>query len=375
MSRVCILGGGRVGEAVAYDLSNDEDIDVTVVDNNKSRLNYLKKRYLISTRPADLSNLSNLEDIIRDFDLVIDALPGNIGYSVLRGVVRYGIPICDVSFFPEDSFDLEEIAIESGDIAVVDCGIAPGLSNLFVGHASSVMDSLDDIKILVGGLPKKPDNIYRYKAPFSPVDVIEEYVRPARIIRNGRIVEVPALSECEEVDIDGIGKFEAFNTDGLRTLAKTVSVKNAVEKTLRFVGHAEKILLLKETGFFRDDFISLDGCSIRPIDLTSTLLFPMWSFGENEEDFTVMKITITGKKDGKAKKLELLLFDEYNKDMRMLSMSRTTGFTASLIARIVLDGKIREPGLYTPEHLGMRNDIYKFVIDGLRRRSISIRIN
>src|SRR5690606_20547210 len=136
-------------------------------------------------------------------------------------------------------------------------------------------------------------------AGFSPVDVIEEYIRPARYIENGKLVTRPALSDPEFINFDEVGTLEAFNSDGLRTLAQTLNVPNMKEKTLRYPGHIEKILVLRESRFFSNEEIEISGVKIKPVDLTSKLLFSMWELKEGDEEFTVVKIIIEGEKDKK----------------------------------------------------------------------------
>ncbi|HEC81352.1 MAG TPA: saccharopine dehydrogenase family protein, partial [Thermoplasmatales archaeon] len=323
MKHICILGGGRVGSAIAMDLSKDKNLQVTVIDKEKKMANWLKKPFEIDRRTMDLSDPKTISKIVEDFDFVVDALPGAMGYKTLKTVINTGKLICDVSFFPENPFTLNDAARKKQVTAVVDCGIAPGLSNIIVGYASSQMESIEDIKILVGGLPKNPDNILKYKAPFSPADVIEEYVRPVKCVRNNRVITLSALSELETVKIPGVGELEAFNTDGLRTLIHTIRARNMVEKTLRYPGHAEKMFFLRETGFFKDTLIKINDTMVKPLDVTTSLLFPLWRFKEGEKDFTVMEITIKGLRVGIKTTFVFSLFDEADVETGMLSMART----------------------------------------------------
>ena len=147
------------------------------------------------------------------------------------------------------------------------------------------------------------------KLDFRPIDVIEEYTRPARYIENGKLVIRPALSDPEFINFDKVGTLEAFNSDGLRTLADTLKAPNMKEKTLRYPGHIEKILVLRESGFFSQKEIEVNGKKIKPIDFTSKLLFPMWELKEGDEEFTVMKIIIEGEKDKKKYRYTYNLLD------------------------------------------------------------------
>ncbi len=248
MKKVIVLGAGLVGNVIARDLVKDPEIEVTVSDINQEALDFLQNNFNIQVIRADLSNTDNLRKIISDFDLVVGAVPGFMGYQTLKTVIEEGKDIVDISFFDEDPFSLSELAKEKGVTAVVDCGVAPGLSNIILGYINSIMENVNSFLCYVGGLPVIRTWPYEYKAPFSPIDVIEEYTRPARFVENGKLVVKPALSDAELLEFEGMGTLEAFNTDGLRTLLKTMDhIPNLKEKTLRYPGHIEKIRILRET--------------------------------------------------------------------------------------------------------------------------------
>lgn len=156
-----------------------------------------------------------------------------MGFCTLKTVIECGKDIVDISFFPEDPFKLDQLAKEKKVTAVVDCGVAPGCSNLILGYMASILDVIESFSCYVGGLPRIRTWPYEYKTPFSPSDVIEEYNRPARLVDNGKVVTQPALSEVELIDLPGVGTLEAFNTDGLRTLIRTMKVPCMKEKTMR----------------------------------------------------------------------------------------------------------------------------------------------
>jgi saccharopine dehydrogenase-like NADP-dependent oxidoreductase len=212
-----------------------------------------------------------------------------------------------------------------------------------------------------------------YKAVFSPVDVIEEYTRPARMVENGRIVVKPALSDPELIDFPEVGTLEAFNTDGLRSLIRTINAPDMKEKTLRYPGHIEKMKLLRETGFLSREPVDVGGNMIRPMDLTARLLFPRWKLREGEEDFTVMKVILNGKRDGKRIRYTWDLFDRYDSATGVHSMARTTGYTASVVLRLIANRVYTEPGITVPEFIGKHPECVNFLIEGLKRRGIHYR--
>ncbi|MCE7739828.1 MAG: saccharopine dehydrogenase NADP-binding domain-containing protein [Candidatus Heimdallarchaeota archaeon] len=368
--KVIVLGAGLVGNVIAQDLAENSEIQVTVVDINHEVLNELSGKIDLQTVTADLSNQEMIKVIIADHDLVIGALPGFMGYQTLKTVIGEGKNIVDISFFEEDPFSLDELAKEKGVTAVIDCGIAPGLSNIVLGYVDSLIDETESFLCYVGGLPQVREWPFEYKAPFSPSDVIEEYIRLARYIEDGEEVIKPALSESELIEFDEVGTLEAFNTDGLRTLLRTFDIPNMKEKTLRYPGHIEKMRMLRETGFFDKQLVEINGVKISPIDLTSKLLFKMWRMEPDDEDLTVMRIIIEGIKDDKKVRYSYEMLDKYDKEKEVISMARTTGYTCTAVAGLILNGIYDEKGIIPPEYLGRNTEVYHKVIEYLMERNI-----
>ena len=200
----------------------------------------------------------------------------------------------------------------------MDCGVAPGMGNIILGYHNERM-KIDDYECLVGGLPVQREWPYEYKAVFSPIDVIEEYTRPARYVVNGQEVIKEALSDTELIQFDGVGTLESWNSDGLRSLIKTMDIPNMIEKTLRYPGCVEYLKVLRATGFFSEDPVEVNGTAIRPIDLTAKLLFPIWKLKPGEEDYTAMRI----KMKGEGKELTYTLLDRFDKTSDTISMARS----------------------------------------------------
>ena len=271
MANIIILGAGLVGGVMAKDLAKQHN--VTSVDIEQKNLDQLAS---INTICADISDPDTIKKLIKDFDLVVGAVPGFMGYQMMKNVIEYGKNIVDISFFPQDPFRLDKLAKQKKVIAVMDCGVAPGMGNIIFGHHDLNM-KITDYECLVGGLPEKREWPYEYQAVFSPIDVIEEYTRPARYVRDSKIVTKEALSETEIINFDEVGSLESWNSDGLRSLIQTMRhVPNMIEKTLRYPGCVEYLKVLRETGFFSYDEVEINGLMIRPIDLTAKLLFPKW---------------------------------------------------------------------------------------------------
>ena len=373
MKRIIVLGAGLVGGPMALDLAGDEGFDVTVVDLHDRALAGLDTGNTgnrLTTRKADLSDSGALSALVADFDLVVNALPGFMGFETLRTVIEAGKDVVDIAFFPEDPFDLNDLAVENDVTAVVDCGVAPGMSNLLAAHSVGQLDSTEEILIYVGGLPEVRQGPWEYKAVFSPADVIEEYTRPARYVENGQVVIRPALSEAELLDFPGIGTLEAFNSDGLRTLADTLDVPNMKEKTLRYPGHIDKVAALRDTGFFSKEPVEVGDVEIIPLDFTSRLLFHDWEMKPGDGDITVMQIITEGMKEGARTRIVYGLLDRFDKASGIHSMARTTGYTATMTVRLLAAGLYSQRGISPPEYLGRHPECVEFILEGLLERGV-----
>ena len=368
--KISVLGAGLVGFPIALDLSRDPNLEVTIYDIRKDRMDWIKGNHSqIHPVQMDLSDANAVRQAIRDAGIVVSAVPGYLGFQTLKIIIEEEKNVVDIAFFPEDLFELDELAKRHGVIAISDMGVAPGMSNVLTGYASKKLDRTDKVRIFVGGLPKIRQWPFEYRAVFSPIDVIEEYTRTARFIRGGKLVEMPALSEPELIDFEGFGTLEAFNSDGLRSLIRTIDCPDMIEKTLRYPGHIEKIRLLKSIGFFSEEPVNVKGQSIRPIDLTTRLLFPMWEL-KDEEDMTVMKVMVEGMINGEHKRYTWDLADHYDRATRIHSMARTTGYSATAATRMLVSGLYTRKGVSPPEYIGFDENCVRFILDDLHQRGV-----
>lgn len=365
MKKVIVLGCGLIGRTIASDLS--ARYSVTCADIHRETLDALSSKIKVKTVKADFANATELTDLIKEYDLVIGAVPGFIGFEVLKTVIRAGKNIVDISFFPEDPFLLHDEALRCGVTAIVDCGVAPGLCNIIAGYHNE-QSPLSYYECLVGGLPVMREWPYEYKAVFSPADVLEEYTRPARYVENGKSVIREALSDIELVTFKETGTLESFNTDGLRTLAVTMPhVHDMKEKTLRYPGHAALMRILRESGFFSKEIKKIKGASISPLEFTSSVLFPKWKLKDGERDFTVMQVKL--RNAGGA--YNYYLYDVMDAEA-VTSMARTTAYTCTSAAELILSGKFNTSGIVPPEHLGADATCYNSIINYLKERGVTL---
>ncbi len=368
--KIIVLGCGLVGGPMAMDLAKDEKFEVTVADFNEKALENILGKADLSVMQVDLSKPAGVKSVVEKFDFVVNAVPGFMGFQTMKAIIEAKKNVVDIAFFPEDLFELNELAKQNNVIAVSDIGVAPGMSNVLIGYADHLLDKTEKAITYVGGLPKVREWPYEYKAVFSPIDVIEEYTRPARYIENGKEVIKPALSDPELLNFKGIGTLEAFNSDGLRSLAKTIDAPFMIEKTLRYPGHIGIMKILRETGFFDKQKIEVGDVKISPLELTTKLLFPKWKLKEGEADITIMKVIVEGQKDGKNVRYTYNLFDEYDPETKVHSMARTTGYTATMAVRMIAEGLYSHKGMSAPEFIGRYPECVQFMLNGLKARGV-----
>lgn len=370
-----VLGAGLVGSAIARDLAQDRDAHVTVIDLSQAALERVAALAPVQVRQANLLSTADFGPLLAGADLVVCAVPGFMGFATLQKIIEAGKSVVDISFFPEDPFALDELAKAHGVTAVVDCGVAPGLANLIVGDLSRRLDHIERYECYVGGLPQVRTWPFEYKAVFSPIDVLEEYTRPARFVEYGELVVRPALSDIELRDYPGVGTLEAFNTDGLRTLAQTLNAPFMKEKTLRYPGHANLMRILRDSGFLAETPIDVGDHSVAPIRMTARLLFDQWKLQPGEHDLTVMQVLVEGQSGTQRVGYTYDLLDRFDAVNNVTSMARTTGYTCTATARLVADGAFRQPGICPPEFVGRTPGCLARILADLEQRNVRFTVN
>ncbi len=374
--KVLVIGCGHIGSVSAEDFAESmSSVEVAVADKNGARAKEVAERIGInnvSWIQLDVLNHSELVNTLGSFDLVMGFLPGSLGYRLVEACIDAGRNLVDVSYMPEDPLRLNDRAAEAGVTVIPDCGLAPGISNVLVGHALEKLDKICDIHIMVGGLPEKPTPPLDYVITWSPENLIDEYSRKTRIVKNGKTVEVEALSGLEEVEFPNVGMLEAFYTDGLRTLLHTVkNVDNMWEKTLRYPGHAEKIGLLKALGFFDEEPIKVDYVSVSPRKLT-VKLFERKLRRQEIRDTVAMKVEVSGVKNDKHVRYVYHMLDRYDENQEITAMARTTAYPASIIAQLILKKAVNEKGVVPLERLGMSKEFFSAFLNELENRQVKI---
>jgi len=375
--KVLVLGCGNIGSVAAKDVAESmNSIEVFVADKNVERVKEVAKAIdadNVSGIQLDASNYDKLAKALRDFDLVMGFLPGSLGFRLLKACVDVGRDLVDVSYMAENPLTLNDEAARKNVTMVPNCGLAPGISNILVGHVIRSLDKVQTVHIIVGGLPERPVPPLGYVITWSVESLIDEYTRKARIIKDRKVVDVEALSGLEEVEFPDVGRLEAFYTDGLRTLLHTVKgVESMWEKTLRYPGHAEKIKLLKALGFFDEKQIEVNNVSLSPRKLTVKLLGQRLTMPE-VKDIVAMKVEVSGFRNGEHVCYTYHLLDRCDKKRGITAMARTTAYPASVTAQLILKKVVKDKGVVPPERLGMSEEFFSVFLKELDKRGIVIR--
>jgi len=375
--KIVVLGCGNIGSVAAKDLAESlSSAEIVMADVNKRRVQEAVSkigRDNVSWVQTDASNQSELVHTIRKFDLAVGVLPGVMGYRVCKASILAKVDMVDVSYMPEDVMTLNKAALKAKVCVIPDCGMSPGLSNFLVGHAVSKIDQVESVHMLNGGLPESPVPPLGYVITWSAKDLIDMYSRPVNIVKEGKVIRVEAMSGLEETTFLGIGKLEAFYTDGLRTLLHTFKdVKDMWEKTLRYPGHIEKIKLLKNLGFFDEKPIEIEDLKISPREITAKLLEKRLKRPE-VPDIVAMCVEVGGQRDGKRILYTYHMLDRYDKKRKVTAMARSTAYTISVVAQLLANKTIDEIGVVPPEKLGMNEKIFKKFMARMRKRGITIK--
>lgn len=362
--RITVLGSGRIGKTVAKDLDTDESLHVVCVDSSADALVDLAV-VGIETGVCDVSSFDQLSTVIDASDCVVSCLPSSMSSNILRACIETRANLVDIGFTKDDLLSYNDDARSENITAVIDCGFAPGLTNILVGAAAQEYESLEVVKIYVGGIPIGGG----FKAAFAPEDVLAEYTRSVRVIENEDVAVLNSLSEPELIHVPNLSILEAFNTDGLRTLIHTIKVKQMREKTLRYQGHREQMLILKDCGFFSTESIG----GFIPLEITLPVLAKKWKYAPGEQDLTVMRIDICGRKDSRKASTHWNCVDYYDDKTSTFSMARMTAFPATIVARMLANGRIEKKGVLPPEVvIGTNPELVAELLSEMEKRGVLV---
>jgi len=375
--KVLLFGSGLMGATIAQDLVKSKLVDqVTVCDVDRNRLQRLARKERspkLLVKVHDVRKRNDTVRMLKGCDVGVGALPHGLSDYALHAAINAKVDFVDLIFgWRFGQAEVDSACRRRGVTIIPACGLAPGLTNVLAMAAAENMQRVDEVHVKVGGIPEKPHPPLNYRIVFSFQAVIEEYLRKARIIKHGRIVDVPALSGLETIRFPRpIGTCECFYTDGLSTLLQTIrKVREMDEKTIRWPGHATQIKALIECGLLETEPVTYHGQSINPREFLAGLLSEKLALG-NERDLTLLRVDVAGKEKGRRVRRRYEMVDHYDGRHRTTSMARTTAFPCSIAAQILGSGRILRKGLIPPE-LAFKQELRTEFLEYLADRDMKI---
>lgn len=369
-----VLGYGKIGKTIVADISKHQPKKIiSVYDPFAKKIDGLPAN--VKFYNSDPLSEENMPKIFREDMVIISALPAKLRQKLMQAVIKGKSKLVDITFGNDVISDYIPKTGKLEFLIVPDCGLAPGISNFLVGRFASQFDELENVQIYVGGLPNEPVPPLEYKITFASDSVVDEYVNPAKIVENGEIVTREALSGLENFSSESLKyPLEAFLTDGLRSLIDTIkSPKNMFEKTIRYKGHAEKVKLLRDLGFFDSSERKLNGSAVVPRRLTEAFFDEKLKLPDMG-DTIILKVIVSGIKNGKKMTHEANMIYRCEANPDFTGMSMTTACPASITAQMIGENMISGKGVLTMEEIAPNEGIFYEFIKRLSERGIKINL-
>lgn len=382
--RALVLGAGRMGRAAAWDLGRQPGITaVRLVDKDEARLATAAEdlnrlldqaqsstgRAKVETHAFDL-DAGGLVKLLEGWDVVLSSADYRFNEALTRAAIEARVHLCDLGgnlFVVEKQLAMDADAKRAGVIIVPDCGLAPGMACLLAAWGVERMDSAESVKIRVGGLPAHPKPPLNYKLVFSVRGLTNEYLEPAEVLRDGKIVRVPSLTEPEAIEFPyPFGTLEAFNTSGgASTLPRTLKdrVRNLDYKTIRYPGHLAAFAGMHAIGLLSEK--PVDG--VVPRAFTERLI--EGSLSDDDTDVVLVRVSIEGKSQGKRARLTLEIIDRHEPKTGHSAMARTTAYPAAAIAYMMAAGAVERRGVL-PGELAVPLEAF---VQAVKTRGIDVR--
>jgi lysine 6-dehydrogenase len=328
----------------------------------------------VDAHRLDVENHADVVELMRGHDAVISCVNYWYNEDLSRAAIEAGASFCDLggnNYVVDKQLALDDEARKAGISIIPDCGLAPGMVSILAMHGAAEFDEVDEIHIRVGGLPQHPQPPLDYQLVFSVEGLINEYVEPARVIRNGKITEVPSMTELETVEFEGFPPLEAFQTSGgTSTLPDTFlgRVKELDYKTIRYAGHCEKFKTMIDLGLCSSDEIAANYQKVVPRKVFAELLTR--NLPADGPDLVLVRLELAGKKDGAEKRLRYDIVDRQDEATGLSAMMRTTAFPASIIAQMMAKGDVLSRGAL-PQEKAIEPQRF---VDELTRRGIRLNV-
>lgn len=352
--RMLVLGAGRMGLGAVHDLVSQPDVtEVTVADYDLAKAEDIGRRYPDKVRAAriDCNDQAAVVALMRGHASAISCVNYWLNERLARAAIAAGTHFCDLggnNDVVDAELALDAEARAAGINIIPDCGLAPGMVAVLVAHAAQQFKTLDEIHIRVGGLPQTPKPPLDYQLVFSVEGLINEYIEPARIIRDGKIETVESMTELEFLSFpEPFARMEAFQTSGgTSTLVETFlgKVRDLDYKTIRYPGHCAKFKTMIDLGLCSSQPIDVDGAQVKPRRMLGELLVK--NLPHDEPDVVLVRVEVTGD-DGKRLRYDII--DSYDPATGLSAMMRTTAFPASIVALMMARDQTTSKGALPQE--------------------------
>lgn len=348
-----VLGAGKMGYAVIYDLVRSPNVDnVFVADRDIDRINKITDRFAddrLVPCQLDARNLDDVARVMTGCDVAISCMPYDHNFDLARAALEDGVSFCDLggnSDIVRKELLLDEFARKEGVTIVPDCGLAPGLVSILAAAAAEGMEEIYEMRLRVGGLPVEPQPPLNYSLTFSVDGLINEYVENAHVVMDGKLLTMPSLTNLEEIHFpEPFGALEAFTTSGgVSTLPSTFEgkVNHLDYKTIRYPGHCAVIKAMRDLGLMDSEQMQVDSVSVAPRKVLSTVLES--KLPKDEPDVVLLRVTVTGVRNEKPTQIVWEGIDYMDQAEGLTAMMRMTAFPASIIAQMIARGDIKEKG-------------------------------
>lgn len=377
---VVVLGTGMIGTTVVRELVSYSNINIiSAVDGmskNVDRCVEIAANSKVIGKCADLQTKEDIFEVLKDADVAIACLPHSLSSAATDAAIAAKCNLVDlVGSNYEEKATLDKKAKDAGIIIIPGSGVAPGITNLLAAQGIFLLDEADEAVMVCGGIPRYPLPPLWYQVVFRLESVMGLYTRPALAAENGNLVTLPPLSGLEKMVFpDPVGECEAVITDA-HSAAHTLKdkVKKIYEKTVRYSGHWSKMSMLSELGFLDDDQIDIDGVKISPRKFSEKILEPKMR-GKSNEDITVVRVTVKGKRDEKQITYTWEIVDFYDHGRDITSMAKMTAIPAMLMANWILEKRVTETGVIPIENIIVGHRFTEFTNE-LDNKGIEINFN
>ena len=385
--RILVIGSGLMGPAAAYNAMADEAVErVTVCDLSDGQLEDCRDTLRgmpgsdkVAYRRLDMGDRGESIAVMKDHGAGVAALPRAASMIAVPHALEAGMPYMDLTRVPDEALEGWKARFaDSRGFVILGCGLEPGLTEIMARHLAEQLDRTDELHILCGGIPERPAPPLGYKIVFGGKRLpLRDSM--ARMVKDGRLVDVPRYSDPEPVSFDGVGDCEAWHEGffpWLLELDVLKGLRTGTQKTVRWPGYSHKVTVLRELGLLSEEPVDVDGTSVIPKHVVDAVLFPRVKMVPEDRDITTFRVTAIGEKDGRPATRTAEMIDRYDEETGFTSMARTTAFTAAIGARMTARGDLPHPDrpFVTPEQ-AIYGDRYQVMIDELERMDVRFRLS